>query len=111
GKNEVGASTYKLGLGSFDFTPNPKEAYTVRFTTESKEAQIADPFAKLGGIRPAGVALHVPKAVGSEGDPIRVVLHQAGPARQLVVLAHCRGQVVDQRTIVASAGATEVTLQ
>ncbi len=109
-KNDIVDTHYKLGLGYLDFTPDLKETYTVRITTPAKIAEIANPFAKPG-IRRDGVVLHVARAVGNEGDPIRVTLRQQGPARKLILLAHCRGQIVDERTIDVKAGSTDVTLQ
>jgi hypothetical protein len=110
GKNDIVDTHYKLGLGYLDFTPDSKETYTVRITTPMKVAVVANPFAKPG-IRKDGVVLHVPRAVGKEGDAIRLVLRQQAPARKVVLLAHCRGQIVDERTVDLKPGNTDVTLQ
>lgn len=103
-------SHYSNGLGYFDFVPNPKENYTVRVTTPVKVEEIRQPFAKLP-IQSQGLALHVPSAVGQQGDPIHVVLRHQGVERKLLIAAECRGQVVDQRWIDIKPGQTEVTLQ
>jgi hypothetical protein len=117
GENEIIDSTYHLGMGYLDFIPNPKETYTVRITTPAKTENVQAPFAKLG-IRPEGVIIQVaefgedrmPKAVGSQGDPIRLTLRQQGPARKLLVLAQCRGQVLDQRIVEVKREPVDVTL-
>jgi len=111
GNNEFIDSRYHLGLGYFDFTPNTKEVYSVRITTPAKTAEIAQPFAKVGGIRPTGVVLHIPSAVGKQGDAIRVTLRNQGPARKLLLAAHCRGQIVDQRWVDVKTGSQDFTLQ
>ena len=107
GKNDIVDTHYKLGLGYLDFTPNLKETYTVRITTPTKVAELAQPFK----IRREGVVLHVPRAVGHEGDPIRIVLRQQGPPRKLILLAHCRGQIVDERTVEVKTDPVNLTLQ
>jgi hypothetical protein len=111
-------SDYQLGMGYLDFTPNPKETYTVRITTPTKIDNVANPFARLGGMRPDGVVIqvadfgdeHAPKAVGNQGDPIRLIVRQQGPARKLLLVAQCRGQVLDQRWVDIKRDAAEVTL-
>src|SRR5207249_5516528 len=64
-KNDIVDSRYQLGLGFLDFTPDAKETYTVRITTPAQVAQIDQPFGPLG-IRPDGVVVHVPTAVGKQ---------------------------------------------
>jgi hypothetical protein len=95
---EVKDSAYHLGMGYVTFVPDPKETYTVRVTTPVKTETIANPFAALG-IRLDGVVVHVPDAVGRQGDPIRLTLRQQGPPRKLLLVANCRGQIVDQRWV------------
>jgi hypothetical protein len=109
-KNDVVDSSYQLGLGYFDFTPHPKKTYTVRITTPVKVETVADPFANHK-FRGEGVVVHVPRAVGSQGDPIRITLRQQGPARKLLLLAQCRGQIVDQRWVEVKRGSIDLTLQ
>jgi hypothetical protein len=118
GKNDIVDSSYQLGMGYLDFIPNAKETYTVRITTPAKIENVPAPFSKLG-IRPEGVVIQVadlgeervPKAVGSQGDPIRLTIRQQGPARKLLLLAQCRGQIVDQRWVVIKSEPVDVTLQ
>jgi hypothetical protein len=116
-KNEIVDSSYQLGMGYLDFVPNVKDVYTVRITTPAKVENLPAPFAKLG-IRPEGVVIQVasrddervPNAVGNQGDPIRLTLRQQGPARKLLLLAQCRGQIVDQRWVEVKRDAVDVTL-
>jgi Putative zinc-finger len=102
---------YQLGLGQFEFTPDAKEIYTVRVTTPNTTAVIADPFAKLGGPRADGVVLHVAKAVGSQGEPIRMTIRRQGPPRKLLLVAQCRGQFVDERWVEVKRGSIDLTLE
>ena len=121
GKNGVVDSSYHLGMGYLDFTPTLREAYTVRITTPGTGDNVTTltaPFASLG-IRTSGVVLqvadpghdHAPRAVGVQGDPIRVTLRRQGPAARLFLVAHCRGQVVDQRWVEVKNEPVDVTLQ
>ncbi|HZZ78939.1 MAG TPA: zf-HC2 domain-containing protein, partial [Gemmataceae bacterium] len=100
---------YELGMGQFEFTPNTKDTYTVRVTTPTATAEVPQPFAKLG-IRSNGVVLHVAKAVGNQEEPIRMTLRQLGPERKLLLVAQCRGQVVDERWVNAKKGSIDLTL-
>ena len=76
-KNDIVDTHYELGMGHFDFTPDLKETYTVRITTPLKVENIAEPFKKLGGIRPEGVVLHVRASGGQRG---RSHLRDVAPA-------------------------------
>jgi hypothetical protein len=117
GKNDIVDSSYQLGMGYLDFTPNAKETYTVRITTPAKIENVPAPFAKLD-IRSEGVVIQVvdlgeervPKAVGRQGDPIRLTLRQQGAPRKLLLLAQCRGQIVDQRWVEMKHAPLDVTL-
>lgn len=109
-KNEVVDSTYQLGMGYFEFTPHAKETYTVRITTPVKTETVANPFAKLG-IRTDGVVVHVPNAVGGQGDAIRLTLRHQGPARKLLLVAQCRGQIIDQRWVEVKNKNVDLVLQ
>jgi hypothetical protein len=103
-------SPYKLGLGYLDFTPESREKYTVRITTPMKTSVVEQPFARLP-IRPTGVVLHVPTAVAPKGDPIRLTLRNQGPVRKLLLVAQCRGQIVDQAWVDVKAGSQDFLLQ
>ena len=102
---------YQFGLGQFEFTPDLRETYTVRVTTPNITAEIAEPFAKLGGPRADGVVLHVAKAVGNQGEPIRMTIRRQGPPRKLLLVAQCRGQIVDERWIEVKRGSVDFTLE
>ena len=115
GKDEslqiIADEPYQLGLGQFEFTPNVKETYSVRLSTPNATAEIAQPFAKLGGIRTGGVVLHVAKAVGNQDEPIRMTIRQQGPPRKLLLVAQCRGQIVDERWVDVKRGSIDLTLE
>jgi hypothetical protein len=93
------------GLGVFEFTPEPGETYTLRArapgTVEMRTA--------LPRARADGVALTIPDGVGREGEPLRVTVRDP-LGRRLLVLAECRGRVVDQQTVKADRAGTEVVL-
>lgn len=111
-------SDYHLGMGYIDFTPQPRQTYVVRIKTSATVQDLAEPFKKLG-MQLDGVVIqvsdlgddHEPKAVGNQGDPIRLTLRQQGPARKLLVAAQCRGQIVDQRWIDLKRDPVDITLQ
>jgi hypothetical protein len=107
----IADEAYQLGLGQFEFIPDVKETYTVRVTTPNTTAEVTDPFAKLGGIRTAGVVLHVAKAVGNQEEPIRMTIRQQGPPRKLLLVAQCRGQIVDERWVEVKRGSIDLTLE
>ena len=117
GKKGIVDSSYQLGMGYLDFIPHPKESYTVRITTPAKIENVPDPFKKLG-MRSEGVVIQIadlcdeqmPKAVSSQGEPIRLTLRQQGPARKLLLAAQCRGQIVDQRWVEIKREPVDVTL-
>ena len=119
GKNDIVDSSYQLGMGYLDFVPKAKETYTIRITTPTKIENLSAPFANLG-IRTEGVVIQVadelaedrpPSAVGMQGDPIRFTLRQQGPPRKLLLVAQCRGQIVDQRWVQIKQGSIDLTLQ
>ncbi len=97
-------------LGSFTFTPDPKEKYSVRITGADSVTEIRDPFQKLG-IKTDGIVLHAPEAVVQEGEPLKIVLRNPGPSRRLWLQTVCRGQVVDQQYVESPRGNLDVKLQ
>ncbi len=122
GKNKIPSpeldTAYQFGMGYLDFIPDANETYTICVTTPAKTEHLTNPFAKLG-IRSEGVVLQVadnvgeervPRAVGNQGDPIRVMLRRQGPPRKLLVLAQCRGQIVDQRWVEVKQGSIDLML-
>jgi hypothetical protein len=116
--SEIVDAPYHLGQGYFEFTPGLTDAYTVRITTPMKTTELKQPFSTI--LRSSGLVLQVskkldgkdvPAAVGKQGEPIPVTLRLRGPKRQLLLVAECRGQIVDQRWCDMSAGVQEVVLQ
>ena len=94
------------GVGAFTFTPQAGDAYKLQFAAPGSGPAAAP----LPAVHALGVALSVPEAVGREGEPIRAVVRHAGTERRLLVLATCRGQVVDQQFITASPAGADVRL-
>jgi hypothetical protein len=90
-----------LGSGYLTFTPKAGQDYT--FKLDGADAAVALPPVQKGG-----VALSVPEAVGKEGNPIRAIVRCPEPSRQLLIVAACRGQVVDQQFIASSPAGVEV---
>lgn len=96
------------GAGIFTFVPDPKETYTLRVTGSEGVTELANPF--KNPIVRDGVVLSSPDSVTRENDPLKVTLRNAGADRTLLLLATCRGRVVDQRFVQAQAGTSEVVL-
>jgi len=96
-------------LGSFTFTPDPQEAYSVEIPTGTGVGVIKEPFAKLG-VKSEGVVVHATKSVAREGDTVRLELARRGADRQLLAVANCRGQIVAQQFIEPLATQTEIKL-
>ncbi len=68
------------GTGTFTFTPAVGETYSVRITKPGSDPiEIADPFARVGGVRQDGLVLHAPRPVAAEGEPVDVVLRNPAP--------------------------------
>jgi len=94
------------GIGSFTFTPQAAESYTLRVPLEPQTQKVLP----LPPVHTAGVALSVPEGVSREGEPIRVLVRSSALDRRLLLLATCRGHVVDQRFVSASLEGTDVRL-
>lgn len=97
-------------MGVFTFTPEAGETYTLRMTWPKRSGEgvhfveTTNPFGDL--IHSRGVALAVPRAVGREGHPLETELRNTGPETRVLLLAACRGRVVDQRFVDVPAGTT-----
>jgi hypothetical protein len=99
------------GSGSFVFTPQPGDSYSVRITDPGKGAiALPDPITRVGGVHKDGLVLHVPEAVAAEGEPVEVILRNAGPGRRVLLAAECRGQFVGQQWVEANGADTRVAL-
>jgi len=101
-----GGAASARGLGAFTFTPEAAETYTFQVAVAPQTQKVLP----LPPVHRAGITLHVPAAVGREGEPIRVIVRSSAPQRRLLVLATCRGHVVDQQFVRASPEGTEVRL-
>ncbi len=97
-KGVVFQSEKEQSLGSFLFTPDSRETYTVRMGA----LEIKNPFEKLG-IKPDGVVMSVSNSVAGENEAIDVQIQKedprliAGDTGQWLVVATCRGQIVGQQ--------------
>jgi hypothetical protein len=94
------------GLGSFTLTPKVGESYSLQVPV-TKQTQKVIP---LPPVHAAGVTLSVPEAVSAEGTPINAVVQSAPAERRLLLVASCRGQIVDQRFLQADPAGTKVEL-
>jgi hypothetical protein len=106
-EREAGEPAGAPGLGWFTFAPRRDETYTLQIPAPDNTTVVVP----LPPVRAAGVVLSVPEAVGREGEPIRAVVRSPGPERPVLVLASCRGHVVDQQFVTSSPAGTEVRLQ
>ncbi len=97
------------GQGSFTFTPVDGETYAVRVTDAGAVQEIENPFQNLG-LKSQGVVLHLPHAVTGAAEPFTAVLRCQGPPRKVLLVATCRGQIVDQHLLDVAGHAREVSL-
>jgi hypothetical protein len=81
----------EVSYGSFYFTPDVKERYTLKIVSP-KQADIKDPFAKLG-IRDAGILIGGDTMQSATG-PIKLTLENRGGERLVQLVATCRGEIV-----------------
>ncbi len=94
------------GRGVFSFTPAAGQSYRL----EARPAKGSAAVAALPAVRPEGVALTAPESVAAEGAPLRVTVYDSVPGRSLLVVATCRGRLVDQREVRGSRSGTAVEL-
>ncbi len=104
-------SDWKQSTGVFLFTPQLDETYELRITwpknNQDKEQnwlENTDPFKDVP-IQIRGLNLSV-EGVTREGEPLPVVLRNTDVGKRLLVLATCRGRVVDQRLVDVPVGTT-----
>jgi hypothetical protein len=90
------------GSGSFTFTPQPGEIYSIRLTRpDGPTSEFTEPFARMGGVHATGLVLHTPKPVAAAGEPFEVVLRNPTPqaSRRVLLVAQCRGRFVGQQWV------------
>jgi alpha-2-macroglobulin-like protein len=95
------------GAGVFTFTPAAGQSYALKVRSPKG---LKDPVA-LPAVKPEGVGLSVPSPVGREGGPVRVHVRASRPGRALLVVASCRGRLVDQRELTAGPDGSVVELR
>jgi hypothetical protein len=93
-------------LGVFKLTPEAGQSYRLQITSPAgvKEEPV------LPEVQAQGLGLTVANGVAREGEPIRVTVRNTGKERLLLVLAECRGQVVDERFVRVGPAGREVRL-
>jgi hypothetical protein len=99
-------------LGSFTFTPRAGEPYFLRVVANRRQVQILG----VPQVKESGVVLSAPAAVLAPTDPVRLNLwikkKDTEPRNtDVLVLASCRGRVVDQKQLLVNEKFTEVTLE
>jgi hypothetical protein len=94
------------GEGCFVFTPQVGEAYTCQTEVSAQTRKVVP----LPPVHRAGIALTVPQSVDREGQPIVALVRSSVPVQGLLVLASCRGTVVDQQFVAAGPKGAEVRL-
>lgn len=99
------------GSGSFTFTPQAGDTYSVRITNPGSDPiELPDPFARIGGAHQDGLVLHAPRPVAAEGEPVDVVLRNPGAARRVLLVAQCRGRFVGQQWVETAGAETRVAM-
>jgi hypothetical protein len=111
-KSKSGALLYESepgqAVGFFTLTPNVNEHYEVRLSSTRTEVANAEPLEKL--VRTHGLALSVP-GVNPANEAIKARFLNKGEAKRLLVLATCRGQIVEQQTLQIKKGEGEVSVE
>ena len=95
-----------IGLGIFTLRPRLGETYRLRVTSPRG----LDIVGALPPVQAKGLVLSLPSAVGRPGEPIRVLLRQTGPARDLVIALFCQGRLAGEELVTAESGSTELQL-
>jgi hypothetical protein len=101
------------GTGVFAFTPTAGAFYRLETLPPSgpvPPAAVPTTVVPLPTVKPEGVTLIVPDAVAAEGAPLRVTVHDSVPGRNLLVVATCRGRLVDQRAVIGKPEEATVEL-
>ena len=92
--------------GVFTFTPAAGQTYALKLASAKGGQSFA-----LPPVRPAGVVLRVSESVGRAGEPVRVLVRDSEAARPLIVVASCRGRLVDQQALTAGPDGATATLR
>jgi hypothetical protein len=93
-------------LGVFTLTPEAGQSYRLQITVPAGVKETPT----LPNVQIKGVSLSVADAVAREGEPIRATVHATDKERRLLVLAECRGQVVDEQFVIAGPAGRGVRL-
>jgi hypothetical protein len=100
------------GTGVFTFTPATGQQYRLE-TLPLGKGERPGPISvvPLPVVKAEGVVLSVAEAVAGEGAPLQVTVRDTVLGRDLLVVATCRGRLVDQRGIAASPEGATVELR
>jgi hypothetical protein len=112
GHSGMGGQT---ALGQFTFTPRFGEVYQFRVIANRREVVFlpmpGNAMPNLPQIKQNSLALSTPTSVLTATDPLRVHLWTTKKNAELLVVASCRGRIVDQKELVAAEKFTEVVLE
>jgi hypothetical protein len=89
--------------GIVTLTPSANEQYTLQSANKSQTT-------KLPMVRESGVVLRVTQSVTRSPDPLALTVFDTEADRRLLVVASCRGRVVDQQLVVAGRAGSAVRL-
>jgi hypothetical protein len=100
------AAAGQPALGYFIFTPQFGEVY--RFGLSKRRYLDALPIPK---VKATGIVLTTPVSVLAPAEPVRMQLWTKQTNTEVLVVASCRGRVVDQKQFVATDQLTKVTME
>jgi hypothetical protein len=108
GSKVAKVETAHKGMGVFSFTPRAGERYHLAI----EEPKGIEGEHLLPEVKASGVVLRCPAGVTGPNDELPVVVAMAGSEpRTLAVAAYCRGTLVGQDTLTASAGENRLALK
>jgi anti-sigma factor RsiW len=93
-------------MSTFTFTPRAGEVYFFRLVSAGRQLERVE----LPPTLPSGVALTIPEAVVGPDQPLRMQVRSMLP-KPLLVLASCRGHLVDQKIIDNATTLTDLALE
>ncbi|MFT3878349.1 MAG: hypothetical protein QM703_01660 [Gemmatales bacterium] len=91
------------GMGSFSFTPQAQESYSLR----QKKPAGTQEMTTLPAAKASGVAMHIEQSVLPAGAPLQVELSNMGDSRTLAVSVHCRGVLIALDHLTMAANVTQ----
>ncbi len=101
-----GEAAERVGAAVVAFTPQAGEVYSLKLLSPKGARVRVEPV----GVQPGGVVLSAANPVGKEGEPLRLTVRDTRAGRDLLVLASCRGRLVDQKAVRADVKGAAVEL-